>query len=98
MFGTEAEETYELCRELIADLMQLPADRFYAGEQIALTQAMLGIFRPEQGLLDWLFELRRVTGENLEGAVHYYNWAGQEYPECRSERREILLPNMSRIG
>jgi hypothetical protein len=97
MFGREAEETHELCREVIADLMQRPAERFYAGEQIALNAAATGLYAHDQELLDWLFDLRRVTGENLEGTTKIYNRPDRLYPEVRNYRRDIMVPYMPRV-
>jgi hypothetical protein len=98
MFRTEAEETHELCREVIADLMQRPAERFYAGEQIALNAASLGLYRQDQDLLDWLFDLRRMTARALEGNIDIYAIAGKpERIEHRLTRREIMVPYMPRI-
>jgi hypothetical protein len=97
MFGTEEEETHELCREVIAELMQRPAERFYAGEYTLLQAAALGFYALDQLVLEWLLDVRRLTDGDrpLEGNSDWDARGGTErWPgHFNCIRREIVSPS-----
>lgn len=61
------DDIKDLCQEVIAELLARPTERFYAAEFAALNLALRCEYRLDQHLLDWLFDLRRVTEDGLEG-------------------------------
>lgn len=70
-FGTPHSETKALCEELLRDLGLMPVSRFYASELAALIDARKGYYVIDQLLVDFLFDLRRVAQQDLEGSMVY---------------------------
>jgi hypothetical protein len=68
-FRIEVFEIADMCDEVMTDLAMTPSERFYPGELIALQAIAIGLYAKNQTVLDWLFDLRRLTKENLEGMV-----------------------------
>jgi hypothetical protein len=79
-------EVAEMCDEVLTDLLSLPSERFYAAELVTLNAIASGLYSKDQAALDWLFDLRRFTKENLEGMVVMRRGQPHNY------RREMSIP------
>jgi hypothetical protein len=86
-------DVVELCGEVLAELLARPCERFYSSELVALTVALRGDYEHNQILLDWLFDLRRLTAESLEGTMYSYAVEGRpKRADWRMPRREPCVP------
>jgi hypothetical protein len=85
-FRIEVFEIADMCDEVLLDIMSLPSNRFYAFELIALDAIADRYYAKDQVILDWLFDLRRVTREDLEGSMV------MRRGQCCHYRREMLPP------
>lgn len=88
LFAHEEWEIICICDEVIADLATRPMERFYLCETLMLAAVMVGHYAKDQVVLDWLFDLRRASCDNLEGTTRYDARDRRHH----NQRREPILP------
>lgn len=89
----EIFETADLCDVVYAEVAQLPCERFHAFELATLVAIFVGKYAKDQAMLDWLFDLRRVTKQTTEGSMYYdARLQPNGWSNLKHFHRPILLP------
>jgi hypothetical protein len=96
-FTPEIFETAELCDEVLGDLVALPTNRFYEVESLTITALARGWLAKDQAALDWLFDLRRVTKQDIEGSTYLDMRTSEQWPLVKMFKRPVLVPQLNRI-